>query len=497
MKNTISILLIAGIVVFLNLLADHYFFRWDLTKEKQYTMSKATSDILKDLEDPITIKAYFTENLPQNIVKTREDFKNILIEYANISKGMVEYEFVDPTADETIEQEAMQNGIAPIMINVREKDEVTQQKAYLGAILKMGDRQEVLPFIQPGSAMEYSLTKGIKKIAIVDKPSLAFVEGHGEAPLQDLSQAYEGLSVLYNIESIDLSGDEGISDRFRAIIMLGPKDSIPASHLSKLDDYLKNGGNVLLAFDRVQGDLQAASGTELDVGLHQWLANKNIIVDNSFITDASCGTVNVQQRRSFFNFSSQVQFPYFPMIQKFNDHPITRGLERIMLPFASPIRYQGDTSLTFTPFLSTSDKAGSMKAPLRFDINKKWTQADFPQSGLTMGAIFEGKFSSDKKAKLIVITDSEFAVSGQRGQSPDNVNLLVNSIDWLSDDTGLIELRTKGVYSRPIEEIEEAKRSMYKYLNFLLPILLVILYGFFRVHRSRSKRNRRMQENWS
>ncbi len=162
MKNTISVLLIAGIVIFINVLSRQFFFRWDITEGKQYTLSKATKDILRNLEDPVTVKAYFSEDLPANVAKTERDFREMLIEYSNLSKGYVDYEFVNPNEDPTVEQEAVQNGIAPVMINVREKDQVKQQKAFLGAIIKLGEQQEVIPFVQPGGAMEYSLTTSIK-----------------------------------------------------------------------------------------------------------------------------------------------------------------------------------------------------------------------------------------------------------------------------------------------------------------------------------------------
>ena len=83
-----------------------------------------------------------------------------------------------------------------------------------------------------------------------------------------------------------------------------------------------------------------------------------------------------------------------------------------------------------------------------------------------------------------------------RRQSPDNINLVANSIDWLSDDTGLIELRTKGVTSRPIKQLDDTTKSLVKYGNFLLPIVLVISYGLVRVQRNKMVRLRRMSENY-
>jgi ABC-type uncharacterized transport system involved in gliding motility auxiliary subunit len=108
--------------------------------------------------------------------------------------------------------------------------------------------------------------------------------------------------------------------------------------------------------------------------------------------------------------------------------------------------------------------------------------------------------SGNSDSKILLITDGDFAINGegQRAQQlqPDNVNLMVNSIDYLSDDTGLIELRTKGVSSRPLDELEDGTKTTLKYLNFILPILLVIIYGFVRMQMKRNLKVKRMEEDY-
>jgi len=142
MKNKLltSIILVVAIVLIANLISQDFFVRLDFSEDKQFTLNQATKNILKGLEEPVTIKAYFSENLPPNVAKVKKDFKEMLIEYNNRSKGMLVYEFIDPGKNEEIEQEAMQAGIQPIMIDVREKDQMKQQKAYMGAIVSMGER---------------------------------------------------------------------------------------------------------------------------------------------------------------------------------------------------------------------------------------------------------------------------------------------------------------------------------------------------------------------
>src|SRR5688572_14239979 len=225
----LSIVLVIGIVAVVFLLSRQYFLRIDLTEDKQFTMSKATKNILSNLEDPVTVKAYFSENLPADFERVRIDFQNLLTEYNNISKGKVDYQFIDPGTDPAIEQEAMQNGVQPLLINVREKDEASQKKAFMGAIVEIGTQKEIIPFIGRESPMEYDLTTAIKKVSVTDKPFLGIIQGHGEPQLNQMMQVAQALSVIYTLEPVTLS-EPTIADRYQALLFVNPQDSIPQDH---------------------------------------------------------------------------------------------------------------------------------------------------------------------------------------------------------------------------------------------------------------------------
>jgi gliding-associated putative ABC transporter substrate-binding component GldG len=498
-KISTTIILILAIVITVNILSENYNFRIDLTEGREYTLSKATRDILQKLDKPVTITAYFSKDLPANIGNISGNLKDMLVEYGTRSDGNVVYKFVNPNENEASEREAVQNGIQPLMINVRDKDQIKQQKAYLGAVVSMGSRKENIPFIQPGSAMEYAFSTAIKKLSVVNKPSIAIIEGHGEPLLNEIMQVYKELSILYDVQPLTLTDTTVIDEKYRTIAIVRPTDTIPPAQLAILDNYLAKGGNIFIALNRVQGDFSTSSGSALNLGLDEWLKRKGITVSDNFIVDATCGAVTLQQQQGGFTMSSQLQFPYLPVIQKFADNPITKGLESVSLQFASPITFTGDSSLKFTPIAFSSDKSGSMKVPLYFDVQKQWQLNDFPMSGLAVAAIIEGKISGSMNSKIVLVSDGDFAVGG--GQSgmqlpQDNVNLMVNAIDWLSDDTGLIDLRTKGITSRPIKELEPGTKGLIKWLNFLLPIILIIIYGVIRVQINRNKRIKRMEVSY-
>lgn len=345
--------------------------------------------------------------------------------------------------------------------------------------------------------MEYSLSAAIKRISVETKPVVGFITGHGEAQMEDMGQAMELLNVLYQPQPVGLDSAD-VPATIRTLAMIRPTDTIPVSHLRRLDTFLARGGRLLLALNRVDGDLQRAYGMKLSNGLEGWLAQKGIAVEDAFIIDAKCGAVTVQQQQGMFNFQTQVSFPYLPVVGRFADHPITKGLETVLLQFASPVNFIGDSTKRFTPLIMTSEKSATQKAPMMFDINKQWTEQDFPEKNIVMGGILEETRGSGYK--MVVLGDGDFVINGPRQQArslqPDNVSLAVNAIDWLSDDTGLIDLRTKGATSRPIRQLQDSTKLILKYANFLVPILLVVGYGLVRMQRNRMTRLKRMSENY-
>ena len=501
-KNTVIIRLMvfALILVVLNMISSKLYFRLDFTEDQRYTLSKATDDILTSLDDVITVKAYFSEDLPTQLISNRQDFEDLLLEYENRSGGNIVYEFISPNEDEALEAEAQQSGIQAIIINVSEKDQVQQLKAYMGAVLMMGDQKEIIPVVQPGVDMEYGLTTSIKKLSVTDKPKVALLQGHGEPSLQEVAQLAQQLSVLYEIETIDLSEKTEVPSYVRTLAIINPSDTISAVEFSRIDDFMSNGGAVFVAYSNMNGDLQQGYLSKgSDIGLEGWLRSKNINLGSQFVVDAQSGSVSVQQNNGVFTYRSQLKFPYFPMISDFPEHPTTNGLETLMLPFVSAINYTGnDSTVSYSPLMLTSEMSGLAPTPSGLDIQKRWNENDFRAGTQTLALALEGALVGNQPSKLVVIANGQFIINGNPPQqiSEDNVNFASNAIDWLSDDTGLIDLRTKGITNRPLEAVEDGAREMLKYGNVIVPILLVFIYAFIRRQQYMSKKQQWMEGNF-
>lgn len=495
-KSYIKIaLLVIGAFIVIAMISEKYYFRIDLTEGGQYSMSAATKNILKNLNKPVVVTAYFTEDLPPDLDKVKRSFRELLVEYGNLSDGNIVFKFVNPNGDSEIESEAISSGIQPVLFKARDKDEVKQQKIFMGAKISMDDKKEIIPFLNPQGSIEYDLTTAIKKLSVNRKPTIGFVQGQGEPTLAAYQQVKADLEVLYNVKEVYLSDTVRNINDYQTLVIAGPTTEFSAEALQVLESFVSTGGNLFVAMNRVIGNTQTLQGEENQTGLELWLANKGLQVDPKFVVDANCGSVNVTQPTGRFNMTTQVRFPFLPAITNFADFPITKGLEQIMIGFPSPISFSGDSTSIFTPLALTSKNSGLLSLPVVLDVQKNWTAIDFQSGEQIIAALLE-----TNNSKIVLVSVGDFAVNGTgqrpRQLQPDNVSLMVNSIEWLSDETGLIDLRTKGITSRPIDQLSDSKKIFIKWLNFLLPMLLVVLYGVIRMQMRRNQRMRRMQEGY-
>ena len=451
-----------GILIVLNLISNKIFFRADFTEDKRYTLSTATKNTLNDLNDVVTVTAYFSEDLPPQLLGTRKDLRDLLEEYEKRADGNLVYEFINPNENEDSEAKAQVEGINPLLVNVTERDQVQQLRAYMGAVLRMKDHKEIIPVIEPGAAMEFGLTTTIKKMAITEKPLVGILQGHGQPSVRALTQLQQQLELLYQIQPVFLTDSSAIPTQIQSLILINPKDTLSNAELGILDNYLNQGGGIFVGFDNYVGDLNNGFiSTTSDIGLLSWLNQKGVAISNQLVLDVNCASVGVPQQVGPFSMTSQVQFPYFPIISNFEDHPASIGIDAVVLPFASALtESNSDSNYIVTPLAYTSDQSGSAGLPLMVDIQKQWDQTDFGNGRQNVAVAVEGS-----GGKLVVVGSGSFAVNGEPGipgqpqqaqqqqLNPDNINFVANAIDWMADDTGLSDLRTKGVTSRPLDPV--------------------------------------------
>lgn len=493
--SLIALLLLLAAIVLVNMLAQRYKFRLDLTGDKRYTLDKATLDLLHGLPETVTVTAYFTEELPPELAVVRQDFKDLLVEYAERSGGKLVFEFEDPGSSEAIKADAVRFGVRPLLAQTRTKDRSENIQVLMGAVVRMATQRAVIPALQEGPGMEWTLSSAIDQVVTVQKPLIGVLQGHQEPSLQALDELAVQLNAQYDVETTAIYDSFPMNERFASVLIIDPTDSFPAQHLKRLDEFMAKGHGVVLAYSAVATDLTVSPEAHMrDIGMSSWLAQHGLRIGPGIAVDEHCGQVGVTQ--SGVQTPISIQFPFYPLMDRFSAHPVARGLDLVMFQFASPITFIGDSTTTsYSPLLSTSPKSDVLPAPLLIDLRKTWSDADFPLGPQVLGAALERKDSLG--ARLVVFSNGNFCTGDQGGRSVQlpkgNLDLMVNATDWVTHNTQLLSIRGKVKDYRPITDPGEAKRTWLKWLNLLLPIAVVLLYGLFRGQWRRSQRKHRMR----
>lgn len=493
-KNIKEIIYVLVAVLLLNVLSCFLFFRWDFTANKRYSLSKVSKNIIRSNHEPVIVDLYLTEDLPQDIKKLVREFRSLLKEYKSLSKVDFSINTVYLNNQEK-EFKATEAGIKPIYHEIRERDLEKIQRIFMGAVFRIGDRQAVISEINFDTPLEYRITRLFKQTSDTLKPTIGFVRGHGEATFNHMPQLINELSHLTEMQMVDLNSKQPMNT-CSVICIIDPKDSFSPYEIEQLEKYLEQGGRLFIALNHAIGQLgDRNSGFINPTGIEDMLEKKGLKIKYDFVVDNNCGTIAINQQYGFVNFQSNVSFPYIPIITNFSKHTITYGLKSMLLAFASSIeQVKTSSAYIFTPLAKTSSVSGVQQAPVFFDFQKQWTQNDFNHPHNTVAALLT---NDDNNSSIVAITDANFISDAIVSSGPtDNINFAINSIEWLADNSGLIQLRNKFATFSFLEPINDNTKEFIKYLNFFLPILLIVLAAIIHYRRQQLKRNNRSQRGY-
>lgn len=490
-----GLILVAAILVVINLIGLNWFGRLDLTDDRVYSLSDASIELVEGLQDPISITAFFTADLPAQFASNRRFLKDKLDDYRAYGGQNVQYEFIDPGEDEDLRQDAARLGIPPVQIQVIESDNVQLKNAYMGVAIEYENNRETIPVVQDLSRLEYDLTSAVRRLTRLDKPVAAFWTGHGEPEvMQSMPTLNQGLSSNYEVlpaTAAELLGD----NKPDVLLVVAPTDTIPESDLLALDSYIMQGGRVGFLLNRVQANLQAMQATELNIGLDPLLANYGIVLTPNLIMDEQSSVVNMQSRQGFFNITQQIEYPLFPVATNFNpNNQMVNRLRELMFYFVSSV----DTAATLPagvirePLIYSSGQSGMQQG--FFMLQPTQTTATLAGGPFVLGAAFTGTFPSvyepgrtSVPTRLVVVGDGDFINESIVGGSAANTTFGLNLVDWLVQDDALLAIRSKSIEPRTLREISEGTRPIIKYANMIGPLLLVVLFGLARWRRRRGR----------
>ncbi len=496
----------------INLIAVNFFTRFDLTEGKIYSLSDFSKKTVANLENDITIKAFFTSDLPAPYSLNARLVKDQLDDYKAFSHGKFHYEYIDPSENEELEAETQKFRIQPAQINIIENDQVQIKKVYMGLAILYEDKQEVIPIIQNPSGLEYDITSALLKITTKDVMKVGFLTGHDEPDLfEALGRVQQLLSQMYQTVPVDLSTGEQVPEDLLTLIIAGPKKPFTDWEKFAIDQFIMRGGKLGLLLDKISTDISTGTATKMDLNLDDWLATYGIAVNDNLVVDAQNRQITISYRQGFFTVQNMVRYPYIPIVNKFNkDNAIVKDLENIDLAFVSTI----DTAaagqvenVTSQPIAWSSANSGLKTGGFNINPQQKLPATDFAPGNFVLGAAYSGSFKSyfsgktvpnpaaddttgairsqpydrpiiesSPQNRIVVIGDADF-IQDQLQTNASNLIFFQNIVDWLTQDEGLITIRSRDITDRPLEEISSGWKKFVKYINIFGMPVIVLFFG--------------------
>jgi gliding-associated putative ABC transporter substrate-binding component GldG len=497
---SVTVAIVVGIIIVVNFFSYQIFYRLDLTQNKEFSISKVSKKTAGALKDIVTIKAYFSKNLPSQYINVRQEVGDILDEYQNYSNGNIRIEFIDPADSADMERELYMQGIPSLQFNVMEKDKYQVVKGYMGMVISFGDKKQAIPVIQDTNSLEYQITTAIKKVTSKEIAKIGLMSGYGCSTVEtELASAYKKLQELYEVQVVDVKKEKEIPTALMTLIIPGPKDKIDDSSLKKINTYVMQGGKLLVLLDGVKVG-EGLSASVNDTNLNTLLEKYGLRVNKDLVLDVQNGMASFNQ--GYVTFSTN--YPYWPKVSKDGlnkDNAAVSSLESILFPWVSSVeilRDKIDSQSKAVYLANTTNKAQHVTE--NFNITPQMGQMpNSERKQFALAAMVNGTLKSafpnekniakqSENSRVIVVGDSDFPNDNFIRNTPDNLIFFQNLVDSLSLDEDLITIRSKGITERPIQELSDGAKVAIRYANVLGITLIVVCIGLIRYFIRKKKR---------
>jgi gliding motility-associatede transport system auxiliary component len=494
LSTVLLVIIILAIVGVVNILANRFFRRADLTENKLYTVSETTRRMLSELDDVVSVHAYFSKKLPVQISNLSAEVDDMLNEYRIYSGGNIKYERLDPAEGEDEErlQRLASQGVRPVQMTVVEKDERQQINGYLAMTISRGEQVEVIPVVQNTNDLEYELTSRIYRVTHEPKRVGFVTTGIRHDLMTDYSQFAEEVRKLHEIEPVDLAGGKPVPAEIGTLILAGPGDSVSLDVQYVLDQYIMRGGRAIILADNIMLDERGAP-TLINHGLEALLSSYGFRLNGNLIADKKSHSPR-SIRRGFF--VQQQPFPLFPKIGKnqLGENTVVARLSGFTLPYTGSLDFTGtgDSSMIYSALAFSSNETDSYAPP---------TYQPTPNSGpVNFVGLGTGRFNSffrdkpkpspveggefldrcSEETSIMVIPCSQFLVNDLL--YPGNMEFILNVIDFMTIGDDLISIRTRPISDRPLAELSGEMKKFLRLLNILGVPLLVVVFGMMRFY---------------
>ncbi|PTX41504.1 protein involved in gliding motility GldG [Christiangramia gaetbulicola] len=545
-----SLLILLVILIAANFLASEFYLRFDLTQDQRYSLSPAAKEIVADVEQPLIFDVFLEGNFPSEFRRLRNEIRQMLEEFSAYNRN-IKFNFVDPLAEgddaNAIAEEFYKMGMTPARLNVQENGKNSESIIFPWTIANYGEKTVKIPLLknQIGATdeervnasvqqLEYALADGLSKLVYPRENKIAVMRGNGELPDAQIADFIKTIQEYYymapfTLDSAATNPQKTLADLKEYDLILEPKPTQPYTENEKyvLDQYLMNGGKMLwlaettnMETDSLFNERGTAIALPRNLNLGDYFFSYGVRINPEIVNDLYSAPIILASgdgNNTRFN-----PYPWFysPLTSSPNEHPIINNIEAVKFEYANPIDTLAN-DIKKTILLSSSPRTKLEGVPSQISLNMVGEKPDvstYNAGEQPLAVLLEGNFKSvyknrvkpfeisghldqGKDSKMLVVSDGdvikndiqagkplELGFQRYTGNTYGNKEFLLNSVNYLLDDTGLIDIRSKEINLAFLDkEKTAAQREQWQLINLAGPILLLIIFGiafrFYRKHK--------------
>ncbi|MBS1598948.1 MAG: gliding motility-associated ABC transporter substrate-binding protein GldG [Bacteroidetes bacterium] len=430
-----------------------------------------------------------------------------------------------------------------VKAQTKEGEGQEQRFIYPGAIISYKDRVTAVDFLQGQSSvdgvnslnnaealLEYKIANAIHKLTLDSVPVVGYLIGNGEGAYDNVYDLVErNIKKNYGFAALPLDSVRTIPSVFNAIVIVKPTQKFNDEQKLKIDQYVMHGGKILWMIDNLYAEMDSLRRSQNEfvafdrgLNLEDQLFKYGVRINQDLVQDLNCaktpsvvGTVGGKPQIQL------LPWPYFPLLRNYNGHPIAKNLDYVLSQFPNSIDTVKAPGIEKTFLLTTGETSRILNTPAIVSWNSIKTEEDikkFNQPFIPIAVLLEGKFNSvftnrlstamhdsleaahqpflaqcPSDNKMIVVSDGDIASNAvtrqegrlQMGMDPytkykyANADFVMNSIEYLVDNSGMLELRSKDYTLRLLDKKKlEEDKSTWQLVNIIVPILIVVVFGF-------------------
>lgn len=530
-------------IIVINLISNFFFKRFDLTQDKRYTLSETTLNIIESVDSPLYIEVYLEGNFPPEFKRLQNETKQLLEEFTAYNSNIIfNFKNPIEKEETRVEKmkEFYAKGMQPLSITVEDKGKQSQEVVFPWAQATYGDKftkvallknlmgasteEKVISSVQH---LEFGFAEAINKISKEKQKKIAVIKGNGELIepfmadfLKTVKESYYiGPFTLDSVAKQPTQTLEALK-KYDLAVIAKPTEGFTEDEKQVLDQFIMNGGKTLWLVDVVSADMDSLyneTGTILaaqrelnltDMFFKYGIRINPLLVKDEYATPIKLASGNQGSETQMQEYT----WKFAPFIYPTSTNPIVKNMEGIKFEFTSPIEIlKNDIKKTVLLSSSEYSKTIGTPTPISLDmVTEETTEEEYLGKGLLpVAVLMEGKFKSMYQNRVLPFKDNSFQATGKdnkmivisdgdiiknqldkgvplelgfdkwTNQLYGNKEFLMNCVNYLLDDNGLINIRSKDV-DLPLLNKEEVYKNytMAQMVTVGLPIVILAIFGF-------------------